>query len=131
MYKLGSAMTFAILLCRIQAIHKPRDLGFVDTFKSFKSTDWHVAEYDFTHPHFATDWRKSQVLFGARGEKLQTSVQLTLQPGKSGKRFLGGSIRRLIKTKHGTYSAWLKAAKGEGVVTGFFTYHRAFLWHAA
>ncbi|MEM8980706.1 MAG: family 16 glycosylhydrolase, partial [Pseudomonadota bacterium] len=48
---------------------------------------------------------------------------LRLSPQKGHKNgFVGGSLRRQERTHYGRYEATLKAARGEGLVTGFFTY---------
>ena len=102
------------------------DLSFIDTFKSKALKGWHIAEYDFSHPHFDTDWRKSQVVFGPAPNKKQQGVQLKLQAAPPNhpteNRFIGGSMRRLKRTHYGSYFARIKAAQGNGIVTGFFTY---------
>ncbi len=90
------------------------DAGFVDRFKSAGS--WHVAEYDFSHPHFDTDWRKARAVFG-------DGLTLTLGPHDAGlNRFVGGSVRREVSTHYGRYEAVIQPARGDGLITGFFTY---------
>ncbi len=77
---------------------------------------WHVASYDFSHPSFATDWRADQVSFGA-------GLTLRLRPHTMGRNpFVSGSVRRVEPTGYGRYEAKFRAAKGAGLVTGFFTY---------
>lgn len=93
--------------------------GFLESFKSAPTSGWHVAEYDFTHPHFDTDWRKRQVLFGPEGMTLSVAPQPS---HGTGNRFIGGSIRREAPTGYGRYEATIQAAQGKGIVTGFFTY---------
>jgi len=97
------------------------DLKFVEEFKEGAGQNWHVANYDFSHPHFDTDWRKAQVLFG-NGTNLEGS-SLVLSP-KTGaaNNFDGGSMRRNVKTSFGRYEVTMQAARGDGVVSGFFTY---------
>lgn len=93
------------------------DTSFIETFKSASpGADWHVAEYDFAHPLFDTDWRKAQAVFG-------NGLSLNLAPHNDGKnRFAGASVRREDTTHFGQYEVTLKPAKGAGLVTGFFTY---------
>lgn len=94
--------------------------GFVDRFKTIGS-DWHVAEYDFDHDKFDTDWRRAQIL--TRAEKTATGLELRLSPHAAGlNRFAGASVRREDTSHYGRYEVRLKAARGPGVVTGFFTY---------
>lgn len=92
----------------------------VEDFKSGGLADWSVAEYDFNHPHFDTDWRKHNVSLSKNG------LTLTLRPHKDGSNpFEGAAIRRLQKSHFGRYSATIRPAKGEGLVTGFFVYSGA------
>jgi len=91
------------------------DLGFIDAFKSM-DTDWYVADYDFSHPMFDTDWRDTLVQTGPR-----LSLGLTPQTGAEN-RFIGSSIRREEPTHFGRYEVTMKPAKGAGLVTGFFVY---------
>ncbi len=91
------------------------DLGFVEEFKAIES-DWYVANYDFSHPKFDTDWRDDLV-------QIKEGLSLALAPQKgSGNRFVGSSIRREEPTRFGRYEVNMKPAKGAGLVTGFFVY---------
>ncbi|MEE9388813.1 MAG: family 16 glycosylhydrolase [Paracoccaceae bacterium] len=86
----------------------------MDKFKSSKN--WYVAEYDFDHASFDTDWRKGAARF-------QNGLHLHLEPHKGGSnQFSSGSIRRHETTGYGRYSVTMQAAKGDGMVNGFFTY---------
>lgn len=91
------------------------EYGFVDEFKTLEA-EWHVANYDFDHPKFDTDWRPAQV-------SIDNTLTLTLEPHDAGiNRFVGASIRREELSHYGRYEVTLQAARGAGVVTGFFTY---------
>ncbi|MGR3467720.1 MAG: family 16 glycosylhydrolase [Shimia sp.] len=92
------------------------DCGFQDTFGALSDDAWHVADYDFDHPHFATDWRSTNARPGSDG------LRLALIPSPGGERFQGGSVRRLAPTHYGRYAARLRAGAGSGVVTGVFLY---------
>ena len=89
--------------------------GFDETFQNLDQTRWHVAEYDFTHPAFDTDWRRSQVA-------ANDGLTLALAPHDGLNRFAGGSIRTKAQFQYGYYETRMIAAGGPGVVTGFFTY---------
>ncbi len=94
--------------------------GFVDNFKKL-GADWHVAEYNFEHDMFDTDWRKAQVSTSLSEDK--RGLFLNLEPHIEGiNNFAGSSIRRQEITHYGRYEVRMKAATGPGVVTGFFTY---------
>ena len=89
--------------------------GFEDSFTG-KAPGWSVAHYDFDHPAFATDWRQELV---GRDKALTLSLRpVGARPG----RFAGAALRRVAPTGPGRYVAVLRAGRGPGVVTGFFTY---------
>lgn len=105
----------ALALLGLGSTAMANDLGFIDEFKSIKS-DWYVADYDFSHPMFDTDWRTGLVSFD-KG----LSLGLTPQKGAEN-RFAGSSIRREETTHFGRYEVTMRPAKGAGLVTGFFVY---------
>lgn len=89
--------------------------AFADNFTGLGPA-WHVAEYDFDHPAFDTDWRREQV-------RIAQGLELNLAPHKAGtNRFVGASVRREVPSHFGRYEVVIQPAKGEGLVTGFFTY---------
>ncbi len=89
--------------------------GFFEDFSSMDDAQWHRAHYQFNHPAFDTDWSRAHVF--ANG-----SLRLKLAPQSGENRFLGASIRRQTPTHYGRYEAMLTAARGHGVITGFFLY---------
>jgi len=89
--------------------------GFDEDFQAFDETEWHVAHYDFGHPMFDTDWRSENV-------GLVDGLKLSLRPHDGRNRFAGASIRRSAPSHFGWYEATLTAARGSGVITGFFLY---------
>ena len=97
-----------------------QETGFVDRFKTI-GKEWHVAEYDFAHDKFDTDWRRANLHVGeTTGDR---GLELRLLPHKTGlNRFAGASIRRESPSHHGRYEVRLRAASHPGIVTGFFTY---------
>lgn len=96
------------------------DVGFIDRFKTI-GPEWHVAEYDFDHDKFDTDWRRAHVKLGVFDGT--DGLTLRLGPHEGGlNRFAGGSIRREDTSHYGTYEVQMRAASHPGVVTGFFTY---------
>jgi beta-glucanase (GH16 family) len=102
------------------------DSGFIDQFKTLNSKTWEVAEYEFRHPHFDTDWAKRNALFGVPSNGQSSGLLLKVQPqalaSKTGNKFVGASVRRKEPTRYGRYEAKVRPAKGAGFVTGFFTY---------
>ncbi len=94
--------------------------GFSDRFSALSNHGWHIADYAFSHPHFDTDWSRTQV-------RLDKGAHLSLSPQENKKNsFLGASIRRKETTHYGRYEVVVRPARGQGVVTGFFTYSGAY-----
>lgn len=90
-------------------------LAFVDDFTQL-NPGWQVADYDFDNLAFDTDWRRAQV-------KVGQGLILALDPQKgAANHFVGASIRRDVPSRFGCYEITMQAAKGAGLVTGFFTY---------
>lgn len=93
--------------------------GFRDGFGDPALTGWHRAHYDFSHPHFDTDWRRQML----RRNRLELGLVLNLSlKGGKGNRFAGASLRRKDVSGFGRYEVVLQPARGEGAITGFFTY---------
>ena len=88
---------------------------FSDQFQRLDRARWHVAEYDFNHPMFDTDWRSANVA-------VSDGLRLSLLPDDGNNRFSGASVRRTEPAHFGWYEATLTAARGDGVITGFFLY---------
>lgn len=81
-----------------------------------KRAGWKIARHPAGHPNFDTHWSGGQI-------RIDRSLNLNLKPNLFGKnRYLGSAIRREIPTGFGRYEAWLRPAKGEGLITGFFVY---------
>ena len=90
--------------------------GFVDRFTRLDPTRWHAAEYNFDHASFDTDWRRENI-------NLSQGLELNLAPHRAGlNSYASGSIRTHMPLYYGYYETRLQAAKGDGLVTGFFTY---------
>ena len=92
--------------------------GFHETFQNASNADWSIANYQFSHPGFDTDWARDRVVWNGTG-----GAELTLLP-KTGaeNRFEGGSMRRTETSHYGRYEVTMQPAKGDGIITGFFTY---------
>ena len=108
----------ALILSVTQAFAQSaaNDGSFTDKFASLDLAAWYVAEYDFGHPSFDTDWRKSMA-------EIKDGLNLSLTPKEgSDNNFDGASVRRHTPTHYGKYEAVFQAAKGAGLVTGFFVY---------
>ncbi len=92
------------------------DGPFATGFDGLPPQDWSVAHFAFDHPAFDTDWSRRQVAVG-------DGLTLTLAPQTGAdNRFVSASVRRRTPTHFGRYEAVIQPAKGDGLVTGFFTY---------
>lgn len=100
--------------------HMAEASGFGDLFREI-GADWYVAEYNFAHDMFDTDWRQSQVQAAHLPDG--SGLKLRLDPHEGGmNRFAGASVRREEASHYGLYEVRMRAARQPGVVTGFFTY---------
>ena len=90
--------------------------GFTERFENAPGRSWAIADYDFDHPGFDTDWRREMIRFDG-------GLTLGLAPRTGGNnRFVGSALRRRATTGYGYYEATLRPAPGAGIVTGFFLY---------
>ena len=64
--------TAAHLPCNAEAID-----GFDESFRSLSPSMWHVAQYDFRHPSFDTNWRRTRV-------RIDHGLRLSLGPHVDG-----------------------------------------------
>lgn len=82
---------------------------------------WRVADHKAGSRIFASDWSAGQIDQTLNPDTAQGGgLTLRLDPFNGHPR--GASISRHAASGHGRYSARLKAARGHGVVTGFFLY---------
>lgn len=94
--------------------------AFVDTFDTSPLVGWSVANYRFSHPSFDTDWSRDRIA-------VKDGAALSLAPQSGAENpFSGASVRRLQKTHYGRYEVVMQPARGDGVITGFFTYTGAY-----
>ena len=109
-------MAFAAGVTMSGAVQSEPGVNFTEQFETASLSNWHVANYDFSHPHFDTDWRPGQI-------NIEEGALLNLTP-KTGadNRFDGASLRRDQKSHYGRYEVVMQPAKGSGIITGFFTY---------
>ncbi|WP_147124361.1 family 16 glycosylhydrolase [Shimia ponticola] len=112
MQKVG--MAACATLCTLIGFHVMGG-GFEDEFNQIDPQNWHIAHYDFAHPMFDTDWRSGNV-------GLANGLKLSLHPHHGANCFAGASVRRAEPSHFGWYEATLTAARGSGVITGFFLY---------
>lgn len=106
----------AALLIGAKSMANEPFLPLDDPFHHLSKTEWHVADYAFSHPSFDTDWTPNNI-------RLSGGLHLSLTPKSGAKnRFDGASIRRSTRSQFGRYDVRIRPARGAGVITGFFTY---------
>ena len=109
-------LKWAVGFCLAVWGHNAMSAGFSENFESIDPHQWYVANYDFAHPAFDTDWRADQV-------RADLGLEMILTPKSEGEnRFNGASVRRHAPTGYGRYEVVMQPSRGEGFVTGFFTY---------
>lgn len=94
--------------------------AFADRFATVDGIDegrWRVSDGWANGAGFGTDWRRSQMRPADEG----IAVALVRNSG-SKKGYSSGEIQSSGFYGHGYYEIRMKAARGDGLVTGFFTY---------
>lgn len=80
---------------------------------------WYLAEFAQNRESFRTAWKRGLITRAPDG-----GVSLSLQPAPpdAEKSFLGAEVQRTRRTHFGRYEVMMTAARGEGVISSFFTY---------
>src|SRR5262245_60878328 len=100
-------------------LRPPAPRPFVDTMDDVENGRWRVADGWTNGEWTANDWRASQIQPAAEG------IEITLAPTAGGeKRFSSGELQSEDTYRYGYFETRLQAARGSGLVTGFFTYAR-------
>ena len=82
---------------------------------------WRISHFSVGPSHYQTIWRRQSVrLGGSEGAPLE--LWLHPAPPEAQKNFLGGEVQRARRTHFGHYEVEMQAARGDGVISSFFTY---------
>lgn len=82
---------------------------------------WQISHFAVAAPHIRTAWtRQSATRSGAMGGPLELWLQPA--PAEAQKAFVGGEVQRRTRTHFGHYEVEMTAARGDGVISSFFTY---------
>lgn len=92
---------------------------FFTTFEDLPAEEWYVADFAQKSEGFLTKWEADQVVLTEDGQ-LQLSIDPA--PEETGKAFIGAEVQRKIYSHYGRYEVVMTAAKGNGVISSFFTY---------
>ncbi|MGR3465001.1 family 16 glycosylhydrolase [Limimaricola sp.] len=96
--------------------------GFILDAGEFSRADiqpqWFTSNFDIKTSGFRTAWRKALV----STEDGRMVLQLRPAPDGHDKDFLGSEVQRRERTHYGRYEVVMTAARGDGVISSFFTY---------
>lgn len=109
-------VTFA--LCTSRA-YGQTSLPFTDTFTALDQHRWFVSDGWSNGDWAANDWSRDQVY--ARGGTLH--IELERRRGRE-KPFTSGEVQSRERFQYGYFESRLRAPRGSGLVTGFFSYFR-------
>lgn len=92
---------------------------FIDRFERLEASRWLISDGWSNGDWSANDWRRSQVREGRRG------ISVVLERSRRGdKPFSSGELQSHGLQRYGYFEARLRAPRGSGLVTGFFTFTR-------
>jgi endo-1,3-1,4-beta-glycanase ExoK len=98
---------------------EPAPPPFVDTFADLDETRWRIADGWSNGEWTANDWRSEQISVAPHG----IDIVLARTDGAE-KRFSSGELQSEEVFRYGYFETRLRAPRGSGLVTGFFTYAR-------
>jgi beta-glucanase (GH16 family) len=95
--------------------------SWTDNLDSFDTGRWAKADGWTNGSMFNVGWRADHATF-ANGQLTLRLDNVGCPAGCSGKPYASGEYRTNVKYGYGRYTVRMKAAKGSGLVSGFFTY---------
>lgn len=101
--------------------------SFVEHFDDAGYKDrWFISNFDLKSGNFLTAWRRDMVSVVLPPNKRRGKGALTLELGpnepEEGKSYLGAEVQRDGNFHYGRYEVYMKAGRGDGIVSSFFTY---------
>lgn len=113
------AAALALLAASAGADAGAQTPSFTDRFVTLDETRWRVADGWSNGEWTANDWRRSQI------RHTPGNLEFTLARTRGGeKRFSSGEIQSDMGFQYGYFEVRMRAPRGSGLVTGFFTYTR-------
>ncbi len=94
--------------------------GFVSHSDDLRSEKWYFSKYENQSAWIDTAWRRDAVRYDIKDEALVLNLYPTVDGAV--KRFEGGEVQRTGQRSFGRYEVVMTAARGEGVISSFFTY---------
>lgn len=119
-FRRAPILNLAILVALATTAGAAPDGAFVSHMDDLgDGTAWRVSNFDIGSDTFRTAWRKSSV---TRDPNNGVSLALVPAPTEADKDFFGAEVQRNQRTHFGYYEVVMTAARGEGVISSFFTY---------
>lgn len=94
--------------------------AFLSRLDDLSGPEWFVGDFAIKRPSFRTAWSRNAV--ERDPESGAVVLNLFPAPPESDKDFFGAEIQRTEPTHYGRYEVVMTAARGEGVISAFFTY---------
>lgn len=121
---IGAVAMAYVTLCPFALDAGPENSGpegaFLSRMDDLGDTNlWYRAEFARKQPSFRTAWKRSSITRNADGS---VALSLIPAPEEAEKDFFGAEVQRTRRTHFGRYEVVMKAAKGNGVISSFFTY---------
>ncbi|MEZ6024206.1 MAG: family 16 glycosylhydrolase [Hyphomonadaceae bacterium] len=113
--QIEAAQADALLQARMAELEGVR---FIDRFDSVDPYRWRVSDGWDNGAWMANDWRASQIDAGASG----LTITLDRHPDGGDKLFASGEMQTHEEYQYGYFETRMRVPRGEGLVTGFFTY---------
>lgn len=97
-----------------------QDNGFLSRMDDLTGGGWYISDFSIKKPTFRTGWSRNAV----ETDPEDGAVLLWLAPAspEAGKDFAGAELQRRRMTLYGRYEVIMTPARGEGVISSFFTY---------
>ncbi len=94
--------------------------GFVSHSDDLQSEKWYVSRYENQAAWIDTAWSRDAVRYDIEDNALVLNLYPSID--ETVKRFEGGEVQRTGQSSFGRYEVVMTAARGEGVISSFFTY---------
>lgn len=81
---------------------------------------WRISNFAVAADSIRTVWTRSSVVGGTSGAPMELWIRPA--PAEAQKDFVGGEVQRKRRTHYGHYEVIMTPARGDGVISSFFTY---------
>lgn len=113
-------IAFSALLASAMAGYCAPEGSFISRLDDLDDeSSWFISDFAIKQQSFLTAWKHSSVIHAPDGG---VSLALVPAPAEAQKDFFGAEVQRRQRTHFGRYEVVMTAARGEGVISSFFTY---------